>query len=411
MKYGVIGERLGHSFSKEIHAEIADYVYEIMEIPKDGVDDFMEKKDFLGINVTIPYKEKVMPHLDFISDEAKRIGAVNTVVNRGGKLYGYNTDYEGMRELILRVCGDISGKKVLILGNGGTSKTTRFVASDMHAGEIYNVVRTERDGCITYAEAYSRHTDADIIINTTPVGMYPNGENEAFDISNFNNLCGVVDAVYNPIRTRLVMDAAEHGIRAEGGLFMLCAQAVYASAIFKNSKPSTDITDSVYAKILKSKENIVLIGMPSSGKSTAGRKIAEITGKKFVDTDDEFVKMHGDISAYFSKYGEAEFRKAESEIIKKFSEKNNLAIATGGGCILSRENMKNLKSNGVIYFLNRSLENLIPTSDRPLSSDRKSLEKRYSERYPMYIKYADRTVDANGSIADIAKEIKGDFFR
>lgn len=413
MKYGVIGEHLKHSFSKEIHSKIADYVYEIKEISPEKVEAFIKERDFCGINVTIPYKETVIPYLDFISDDAKKIGAVNTVVNRDGKLFGYNTDYMGMRALIIRAYGEIKGKKVLILGAGGTSKTAHAVISDMDAkNKILKVVREKQDGMITYEEAYKNHTDAQVIINTTPVGMYPKNSDTAFDISAFSSLECVIDAVYNPIRTRLVQNAKEKGIKAEAGLFMLAAQAVYASAIFTGKEPDDTLSEKVFSGVLSEKENIVLIGMPCSGKTTVGKELAKITGKTFVDTDCEIVKKAGmDIPTYFEKYGEASFRKLEKDVIEEISKGNSQIIATGGGCILDFENIRNLRSNSKIYFLDRSLENLTPTSDRPLASDRKALEKRYNERYLKYVSYADSIIDSNRKINEVANDIKGDFYR
>lgn len=413
MKYGVIGEHLKHSFSKEIHSKIADYVYEIKEIPPENVEAFIKERDFSGINVTIPYKETVIPYLDFISDDAKKIGAVNTVVNKNGKLFGYNTDYMGMRALIIRAYGEIKDKKVLILGAGGTSKTAHAVISDMDPkNEILKVVRENQSGTITYEKAYKDHTDAQVIINTTPVGMYPKNSYTAFDISSFSSLECVIDAVYNPIKTRLVQDAEEKGIKAEAGLFMLAAQAVYASAIFTGKEADGSLSEKVFSDVLREKENIVLIGMPCSGKTTVGKELARVTGKKFVDTDCEIVKKTGiDIPTYFGKYGEASFRKVEKEVIEEISKENSQIIATGGGCILDFENIRNLRSNGKIYFLDRSLENLIPTSDRPLSSDREALEKRYNERYAKYVSYADSIIDSNRRISEVADDIKGDFYR
>ncbi|MGM9645637.1 MAG: shikimate kinase [Eubacteriales bacterium] len=413
MKYGVIGEHLKHSFSKEIHSKISDYVYEIKEISPENLEDFIKEKDFYGINVTIPYKEKVIPYLDFISDSAKKIGAVNTIVNRGGKLFGYNTDYMGMRELIIKTYGEIKDKKVLILGAGGTSKTAHSVVSDMDArNKILKVTRSGKDATITYDEAYKNHTDAQVIINTTPVGMYPENSDTAFDISAFLSLECVIDAVYNPIRTRLVQSAKERGIKAEAGLFMLSAQAVYASAVFTGKDPDKTLCEKVFSEVLSEKENIVLIGMPCSGKTTVGKELAKITGKKFVDTDCEIVKKTGiDIPTYFQKYGEANFRQLEKEVIEEISKINSQVIATGGGCILDFENVRNLRSNGKIYFLDRSLENLTPTSDRPLSSDKESLEKRYRERYSKYVSYADSIIDSNRPISEVANDIKGDFYK
>ena len=267
MKYGCIGEHLKHSFSKEIHNALADYEYEIREIERENLSSFAEKKDFLAINVTIPYKELIMPHMYYIDGHARSIGAVNTVVNRGGLLYGYNTDFYGMSMLIRHAGVEIEGKKVVILGTGGTSKTSLAVAEALGARKIIRVSRTAREDAISYEEIYLCHTDADVIINTTPSGMFPNIFDAPVDISKFPTLSGVIDAVYNPLRTPLILAAKERGIAAEGGLYMLVAQAVRASEIFIDTKYDESETERVYEKIKREKENVVLVGMPASGKA------------------------------------------------------------------------------------------------------------------------------------------------
>ena len=406
MKYGLIGEHLGHSFSKEIHEKIGDYVYEIKEIEPDNVEGFMLERDFLGINVTIPYKEKVIPMLDYIDDSAKKIGAVNTVVNRNGKLYGYNTDYSGMRALILRVGAEINGKKVLIIGTGGTSKTARAVVGDLGAKEIIFVSNIEVNGALSYEEVYKSHTDVDVIFNTSPVGMYPRNNACPIDLDKFPNLTALIDVVYNPIKTKLVREARKRGIKAEGGLYMLGAQAVYAYEHFSGNKATKELCDSVYNDIIKEKSNIVLIGMPASGKSTVGKKLAELTGKCLIDTDLEIVKTEGtEISEIFATKGEVYFRDLEAKIVEEVSKLNGFVIATGGGAILREENRDNLRQNGKVYFLDRDPELLVPTSDRPLSSDRASIEKRYNERYDIYCQACDVRVDGNGTVDKVSELI------
>ncbi len=412
MKYGLIGEHLTHSFSKIIHEKIGDYVYEIKEIEPENVGSFMKAKDFTAINVTIPYKEAVIPYLDYIDDSAKKIGAVNTVVNKNGKLYGYNTDYSGMKALILKIGLEIKDKKVLIIGTGGTSKTATAVVTDMGAKEIIYVSNSYVKCAYSYDEIYANHTDAEIIFNTSPVGMYPKNDTTPIDLSKFPELTGLIDVVYNPIKTNLVIEAQNLGINAEGGLYMLSSQAVYAYEHFMDTSVDKTLCDSIFDDVLAEKYNIVLIGMPSSGKTTVGKVLAEKTGKAFVDTDDEIVKKIGmDIPSYFAKYGEAEFRKVESEVIKELSPKNSLIIATGGGAILNSDNIRRLKQNGKIYFIDRSLENLTPTSDRPLSRDISALEKRYKERYPIYISSADVVIDGNSTVEFVAKAIYGEYIK
>ena len=417
MQYGCIGEHLGHSFSAEIHALLADYKYEICEVARDSLDDFMRRRDFCGINVTIPYKQAVIPYLYYVDESAKAIGAVNTVVNRDGRLYGYNTDVYGMTKLINRIGIDMQGKKVAILGTGGTSKTARAVSSALGAREIITVSRRAGDGLASYEDFYSDHADVEVIINTTPCGMYPYADGGAdrvatpVDVSRFPALCGVVDAVYNPLRTNLILDARDRGIPSEGGLYMLVAQAVRASEIFLDTVYPDDVCESVYGRILKSKENVVLCGMPSSGKSTVGRLLSERLSRSFVDTDEVIVDVEKcQITDIFRERGEKAFRDIESEAVRAVSEKSGAVIATGGGAILRDENVRRLKRNGRLVFLDRPLSELIPTSDRPLASDREAIEKRYNERYPRYNSVADIVIavdtDACGVADNIIKELE-----
>jgi len=407
MEYGLIGEKLGHSFSADIHKKIGDYDYRLRELPLDGVASFLAEGDFKAINVTIPYKKTVIPHLSYISPEAEAIGAVNTVVNRDGRLYGYNTDFFGLTQLILRVTGGkpLTGK-VLILGTGGTSLTARAVVKHMGA-EAVTVSRTAQNGAITYKEALTYHTDAAFLINTTPVGMYPKTEGMAIDPAAFPHLMGVADAVYNPLRTPFVRRAKALGIPAEGGLYMLVAQAVAAYGYFFDRIPQEDLTDRIYREILTEKENIVLVGMPASGKSSVGKATAAKLGRPFYDSDDEIVKEAGmPIPAYFAKYGETAFRNLESRVIARLSvEVNGAVIATGGGAVLREENVDRLKGNGRLFWLNRSLDKLMPTADRPLSSDREALARRYEERYPIYRAVCDTRIDGNGTVDEVAKAV------
>jgi len=408
MKYGLIGKPLGHSFSREIHALIADYDYCLSEIDEDELPRFFENREFSGINVTIPYKQAVIPFLDEISDEAKKIGAVNTIVNRCGKLYGYNTDFFGMRALVKSAGLDLENKKVLILGTGGTSKTAFEVAKTLNAKEIVKVSRKASSDAVSYDEAYERFSDADVIINTTPVGMFPNVQNTPVDIKKFKNLQGVIDAVYNPLRTNFVLDAESAGAKGRGGLYMLVAQAVYASALFSDKSADESVIDKTYDRILQEKRNIVLCGMPSSGKTTVGTEIAKRFGKKFVDTDDVVVeKRRESVSDIFEKYGEKEFRNEERLAIEELSKENGLVIATGGGAVIDENNVRALKRNGVILFLDRSLENLVATSDRPLSNDVEKLKNLYEKRHDVYKSCADVIIPANGGINDVVEKIEG----
>ena len=419
MKYGLIGEHLPHSFSKEIHAKIADYTYELHEIAKGDLDGFMRKKDFIAINVTIPYKKDVIPYLSVIDETVNRIGAVNTVVNRDGRLFGYNTDFFGMCALIRRIGVDLAGRKVAILGTGGTSNTAVSVCEALGAKKTVVVGRSAKSGVISYEELYRDHTDVEYIINTTPCGMYPypDGANgiaaTPVALSAFPSLVGVMDAVYNPLRTNLIMDAKERHLPAEGGLYMLVAQAVAAAEKFTDGNFDPSTTDRIFDEILASKENIVLSGMPGSGKSTVGKYLAEKLQRKFIDTDEQIVKQTGkEISEIFAEVGNDGFRKIEAAVISRVSSENSGAvIATGGGAILRDDNVRALRRNGRIYFLNRPLENIVPTADRPLALDRAALEARFRERYARYLATCDKEIRTVESPAQTANMITEDFFK
>ena len=406
MEYGLIGEKLGHSFSREIHARLRGYDYELRELRPDEVEEFLAKREFRGINVTIPYKETVIPYLDEIDEAAREIGAVNTVVNRGGKLFGYNTDYTGMRELMLREGIDPAGKKVLVLGSGGTSKTAMTVAKSLGAETILRVSRTKRDNCITYEEARKIHSDARIIINATPVGMYPNGDACPIDIEAFPNLTGVVDAIYNPLRTKLVLAAEARGITAAGGLYMLVGQAAAAAEHFTGEKGDPTDVERVYRELLSEKENLILTGMPGVGKTTIGKILAKRLGREFVDCDDVIVGKTGcDIPTIFAEQGEKAFRDLETEVIRELSVTGGKVIAPGGGAILRPENVAALKSNGRIIFLDRPLSSITATEGRPLSANREALEARYRERYPIYCATCDAHVEIDGTVGETADAV------
>lgn len=390
MRYGLIGKKLIHSFSKEVHNKLGNNGYELIERSENELEFFLKKKEFSALNVTIPYKETVMPYLDFIDANALEIGAVNTVVNRNGKLYGYNTDFFGMKSLIEKSGISVADKSALILGTGGTSKTAKAVLKSLGVKTILKVSRIKSEDTITYEEAVNCYNNFEIIINTTPVGMYPETDNMPINLDAFDKLELVIDAVYNPINSKLVLSAQKRGIKAFGGLYMLVCQAVKADSYFFEKECDTAIVDNIYNEILSSKINIVLTGMPASGKTTIGKKLAEITGKELIDTDDLIVKKAGiSISEIFEKYGEEYFRNIESEVIAEVSLKNGVIISTGGGAVLKSENVLNLKKNGEIFFLDRPLEDLIPTSDRPLANSRESIIKRYNERIDIYNSTAD----------------------
>ncbi len=410
MIYGLIGEKLGHSFSPEIHAKIAPYSYELKELAPNEVEDFIKQRSFQGINVTIPYKQTVIPFLDEIDGAAQRIGAVNTIVNKNGRLYGYNTDYNGAAALIQHAGIDIENKKVLILGTGATSKTLRTVVTDMNAREIIGVSRRSGNDAVSYEEAAALHSDAQVIINTTPVGMYPNTDAVPIDINAYPALEGVVDVIYNPLRTPLIRAAKARGIKAEGGLYMLAAQAVYASALFRGVDVEKELTASVYNSVLQEKQNIVFIGMPSSGKTTVGGIISKKLGRKFIDSDAEIVKRCGKpITEIFKEQGETYFRQLESEVLADISKEQGVVIATGGGSILNEANTDKLKSNGTVYFLDRPLAMLTGTADRPLASDAEALKKRYEERYDKYVAAADKIIPVGKAIRYVTSKVLKEF--
>ncbi len=408
MEYGLIGEKLPHSFSKEIHEKLAGYDYQLKELTPAQLPDFLKKRAFKGVNVTIPYKQAVIPYLDEIDDKARAIGAVNTIVNREGKLIGYNTDYDGMVALIRHAGLSLAGKTVLILGTGGTSKTAMAVAADLGAASVQRVSRTGKDGAISYEEA--QRLPVQILINTTPSGMHPNPDGQPMDLSRFGWLEGVLDAVYNPLRTRLVLQARDNSARAQSGLYMLVAQAAVACEHFLGEKLPAGALQTVYRAIHGEKQNIVLTGMPGSGKSTVGRILAREMGREFVDTDTEIIRLaKKPISDIFAQRGEAYFRDLESQVIAQLAQRTGLVIATGGGAILRAENVRRLRQNGRIYFLDRPVEDIVPTDDRPLSRDREALEKRYAERYPRYVTAADTRIPVNGSADTVAKAIREEF--
>ncbi len=412
MKYGLIAERVGHSFSAEIHKKLFGYEYELKAIPSNELADFMTKREFSAINVTIPYKEAVIPYLDEIDKTALAIGAVNTVVNKNGKLYGYNTDLSGLIALIDKANIAIKEKKVLVLGSGGTSKTAEYAAKMLGARFVSRVSRSGKDGCLTYETAIQEHSDADVLINTTPSGMFPNIGESAIDINTFTSLSGVVDVVYNPLRPKLVCEALSKNIKAVGGLYMLVAQAAFAAEKFVERSVSNERIDEIFKEIYSSKENIVLVGMPGSGKTTVGKLISQNLGLELLDTDVLITEKTGKTPDELIKtLGETAFREIESEIIYEVSKLQGKIIATGGGAVISKSNQGLLRENGRVYFLDRPLKDIVPTSDRPLSSNREALEKRYNERYPIYCACSDVRIHLVNTPEACVELIKEDFYK
>ena len=398
MRYGLIGEKLGHSFSKIIHEQLADYTYDLIPLTREELDVFLQEKQFAALNVTIPYKETVIPYLDEVDAHAKKIGAVNTVVNRNGKLKGYNTDFYGFRYMLQHNGIDVKQKKALVLGKGGASKAVIAVLEELGASEILTVYYKDSPDTITYADCYRDHADTEIIVNTTPVGMFPKADDCPIDLSKFPNLSGVADVVYNPLRTQLIVEAEKRGIPAAGGLEMLVAQAKYAVEIFLDTRIDDSRIAEINAGLLQERSNLVLIGMSGGGKTVLGKRAAEKLGKTFVDTDHEIVKRIGmSIPEFFAKEGEAAFRKIETEVLHELSSQNHLVISTGGGIVKNPLNVDMLKRNGHILWLKRDANLLQSGHGRPLAPDQAATQKLYEERLPLYTAAAEAIAENNGT--------------
>ena len=405
-EYGCIGEHLPHSFSREIHEQIGGYAYELKELTPEELPAFLTGRSFRGINVTIPYKQAVIPFLDRIDDTARAIGAVNTIVNRNGQLTGYNTDLDGLTRLIRRIGLDLRGKKVLIPGTGGTSRTASYAAEKLSAREVFRISRTGREGSLSYEEALRDHADAEIILNTTPCGMFPEPDAQPLPLDPFTRLQGVADVIYNPLRSRLVLDARSRGIPAEGGLYMLVAQAVRASELFLDTVYPEDLTDRIYEEILRRKENVVLIGMPGSGKSAVGRILAGRTGWPLADTDQLVTEKAGKpIPDIFREDGEPAFRYLESSVIRDLAKTGGQIISTGGGAVLRPENVTALRQNGRLFWLDRDPGALVPTDDRPLADTEEKMKQLYLAREPVYRAAADEIIPVSGTPEDTAARI------
>ena len=388
-KLGLIGEKLGHSFSPAIHTKLGTPDYSLFELKPEELEAFLERGDFDGLNVTIPYKKAVIPYCAELTEQAKRIGSVNTIIRRAdGTLLGHNTDYDGFLYMIRSSGVEVQGKKCLILGTGGASLTVRTVLEDLSAGEIVFISRTGENNY----QNLDRHADARIIVNTTPVGMYPRSGEAPLNVRAFPALEGVFDLIYNPARTRLMLDAERLGIPAVNGLGMLVAQAKAASERFRDISIPDHVVEDITREIEKQTKNLILVGMPGCGKSTIGRKLAARLDRPLVDTDEEIVKRIGcTIPEYFASHGEEEFRKREHEVLRDFSARSGQIIATGGGIVTRPENMDPLRENSVVVFLRREIEKL-PTRGRPISQS-SDLHELYEKRRPLYEAAADVTVD------------------
>ena len=403
MEYGLIGARLGHSYSKIIHEMLCGYKYDLCPLPtEEEARAFLTKRQFRAINVTIPYKKLVMEYCSYIDPRAKAIGAVNTVVNKNGLLYGYNTDYLGFAHLCDAHGVDFAGRTVLILGTGGTHNTTSAVARDKGAAKVLTVSRHPdlETGELSYAEAV--RSGAQIVINTTPAGMYPNVGVCNLDVAAMPGLEAVVDVVYNPDKTELILRAEEAGV-AVGGLEMLAAQAVYAAEYFLDRKFEDAPAEirRITAALRRDTLNIALIGMPSSGKTTLGKLLAKQLGRTFVDLDDAIVKADGrSIPDIFAAEGENGFRAKETEQTARFGKENRQLLSCGGGVVKRPENLRALHQNGVVLFIDRPVEALAVGGSRPLSSSMEALRTMEAQRLPLYRAAADAVVPNTGTLED-----------
>lgn len=399
MKCGLLGRHLGHSYSPYIHSQLGDYCYELFEREPDEIEAFLKSGDFSGINVTVPYKKDVIPYLDELSPVARHLGSVNTVVRRGEKLIGHNTDYFGFMTMVRESRLEFSGKKVLVLGSGGASNTAAAVLKELSA----HVVVISRQGQNNYDNLHL-HADASVIVNTTPVGMYPNAGNTPVNLDLFPVLEGVLDVVYNPARTKLLLDAEKRGLVAMNGLLMLVAQAKEAAQWFTQTPIADAAIATIYRNLQRRMENIILIGMPGSGKTTVGKLLAQRTGRVFVDADEDLVRCAGrSIPEIFASDGEAGFRQLETHVLAQIGQKSNLVIATGGGCVTQARNYPLLHQNGTIFCLNRDISKL-PTDGRPLSQKNKA-DEMYRIRKPLYEAFADNMIDNNGDPDDATYQI------
>ena len=404
MKCGLLGRRLSHSYSPQIHAMLGDYSYTLFEKEPDELESFLRSGTWDGLNVTAPYKKAVIPYLDELSPIAARLGAVNTIVRRNGRLIGHNTDYYGFQMLMDNVPVPVTGKNVLVLGSGGASNTVSAVLADRGA----KVIIVSRNGENNYSNLHL-HADACLIVNTTPVGMYPDTGispiPELYNERSFPELQAVVDIVYNPKRTQLILDAEKHPeICTAGGLLMLVAQAKEASEWFSGQKISDDVIQPIISNLERQLRNIVLIGMPGAGKTTIGKLLAERTRLQFVDSDEAIVRRAGkSIPEIFVLDGESAFRQLETEVLGDFGKQSGYVIATGGGCVTRPENYNLLHQNGTIFWIRRETD-ILPTDGRPLSMSG-NLETMYRIRRPLYEQFQDRCIENNSTPADAVDKI------
>jgi len=396
MQCGLLGEKLGHSYSPAIHGELADYDYQLFERVPDAVEVFLLHGDWDGLNVTIPYKKTVLPYCAELSERARKIGSVNTLVRRpDGSIYGDNTDAYGFEKLLKRAGIEVAGKKALVLGSGGASVMAVEVLRSLGASSVTVISRRGEDNYDNLA----RHADAQILVNTTPVGMFPKNGEAAVDLRAFPACEGVVDVVYNPARTALLLQAEALGIPHAGGLYMLVGQAKRSCELFTGRQIPDSEIDRIEGKLARSMQNIILIGMPGCGKSTIASALAEKLGRPLLEADAEIEKAAGcTIPEIFAEGGEAAFRKIETAVLADLGKQSGAVISTGGGCVTREENYPLLHQNGRIFWLQRELERL-PKEGRPLSL-KNDLREMYARREPLYRRFADHVIDNNGSVEE-----------
>lgn len=400
MQCGLLGRKLGHSYSPQIHNLLGDYSYVLFEKEPEELENFLKNGDFSGLNVTIPYKKEVIPYLSELSPTAQKMGCVNTVLRKSdGTLYGHNTDYFGFTSLVRHAGLSVAGKKVLVLGSGGASNTAAAALKDLGASPVV----ISRSGENNYQNLH-RHTDAAAIVNTTPVGMYPNTGVSPIDLALFPHLEGVLDVIYNPARTQLLLDAEKLGIPRENGLWMLVAQAKEAAEVFTGGKISDEVIEKIYRELSHQMKNIVLIGMPGCGKSTIGTLLAEKLGRTLADADEKIISLAGkSIPEIFAQDGEPTFRDWETKALTELGKQSGLVIATGGGCVTQKRNYPLLHQNGYLVWLERDCS-VLPTDGRPLSQAN-DLRKMYAARKPLYEAFADIRVENAGTPEETVQHI------
>lgn len=396
MEYGLIGAKLGHSYSPYIHAQLGDYDYRLFERTEAEFVELMRRRDFKGLNVTIPYKKVALALCDALSDTARAVGCVNTVVVRpDGSVYGHNTDLGGFIAMARRAGVAVEGKKVVILGSGGTSLTARAACARMGARQI---VVVSRSGPVDYAALVRDHADAEVLVNTTPVGMYPNNGQSPVDLTKLLALTGVLDVIYNPDKTALILDAEARDLPCAGGLTMLVEQARLAAELFTGRDIPSSETARIRALLRGDALNLILIGMPGSGKSSVGRALAQAMGRPFIDCDAEIERRAGKpIPRIFAEDGESAFRALEAAVIADVGREKGAVIATGGGAVLREDNVRTLRQNGVVLLLERALERLA-MDGRPLSASREALQVMWEAREPHYRAAADAAIDNNAAL-------------